>query len=91
MKTGTLHKLKETWMIKCHETSGDSNWITYYQLHPDDQNPYEGIIDDSNNEGKTATFTIVEECTNYDGKHSSIDCSCKEGFKQYAKLVHKQQ
>ena len=32
-------------------------------------------------------FAIVEECSNYDGKHFGKDCSCKEGFVQYAKLV----
>lgn len=89
MKTGTLHKLKQTWLVECHETSGDSNWITYYQLHPDNQNPYEGIIDDSINEGKTVNFNVVEVCSNYNGEHFNKDCSCKTGFISYAKLIDK--
>jgi hypothetical protein len=84
---GTLHKLKQTWMVEHCETSGDSNWITYIQLHPDDQNPYEGIIDDSINEGKVVEFEIVEVCHNYEGEHINKDCSCKEGLTQYAKLI----
>lgn len=83
---GTLCKLKQTWMVECLESSGDSNWITYYQLHPDDQNPYEGIIDDSVNEGRVAEFDLIEVCHNYEGKHINKDCSCREGFVYYAKL-----
>ena len=32
-------------------------------------------------------FTIIEECSNYDGKHFGKDCGCKEGFVQYAKII----
>lgn len=31
-------------------------------------------------------FTIIEECSNYNGTHFGRDCGCKEGFVQYAKI-----
>jgi len=33
-------------------------------------------------------FTIIEECSNYNGTHFGRDCGCKEGFVQYAKITN---
>ena len=38
-------------------------------------------------ENPRVDFVIVEECSNYSGEHFGRDCSCREGFVQYAKLI----
>lgn len=37
-------------------------------------------------ENPRVDFTIIEECSNYNGTHFGRDCGCKEGFVQYAKI-----
>jgi len=77
---GILHKLKQTWMVEHCEKSGDNNWITYIQLHPDNVNEIldlEKVFD--NIEARISAhpdieFEIVE--------HQKMD-----GVVKYAKLI----
>lgn len=62
-------------------------------LHPDDVQEIRDLSERFDNiearifANPGVEFSIVEECSNYDGKHFGRDCGCREGFVQYAKLI----
>ncbi len=59
---GTLTKNSEgVWMVKwsdLHSFAHGTHWM-YTELSPDNQNPYKGLIDDSQNEGLEVEFEMV--------------------------------
>ncbi len=92
---GFLDKRENRWFLSYVALSNrdDGTIIKELPLHPDS---LQEMIDLSqrfdNLEARIyanprVDFTIVEECSNYDGKHFGKDCGCKEGFVQYAKII----
>lgn len=66
---GILHKTPNGWTVTYDEVIGE-NIIKKNQnslpLCQQDQNPYDGIIDDSQNEGLEVEFEIIEQFMPYD-------------------------
>ena len=61
-------------------------------IHPDNLKEIKELSERFDNlearifENPRVDFTIIEECSNYNGTHFGRDCRCKEGFVQYAKI-----
>ena len=70
---GILHKAEQGWIVIYDEIIGE-NIVKKNQnalpLCQQDQNPYEGLIDDSQNEGLEVDFEIVDEIIDL-GRHGS--------------------
>jgi hypothetical protein len=70
---GILHKTEQGWIVIYDEIIGE-NIVKKNQnalpLCQQDQNPYEGLIDDSQNEGLEVDFEIVDEIIDL-GRHGS--------------------
>ena len=77
---GTLTKNSEgVWMVKwsdLHSFAHGTHWM-YTELSPDNQNPYKGLIDDSQNEGLEVEFEMV----------AGYDNNGPEHFPKYAKII----
>jgi hypothetical protein len=91
---GFLNKVENGWFVAYVELSNHDvgTIIKELPLHP---YTLQEIIELSERiddlearifENPRVDFTIVEECYNYNGTHFGIDCGCKEGFVQYAKI-----
>ena len=91
---GFLNKVEKGWVVAYVEVSNpdDGTIIKELPLHPYDLQEIIELserIDDLEArilKNHRVDFTIVEECSNYNGTHFGRDCSCKEGFVQYAKI-----
>ena len=79
---GILQKTSNEWFVKHNEKAYNYVWETKFQLHPDD-----ALYSLDADEGTEVEFKITEECPHYNGSHTGKDCSCKEGFIKYAKLI----
>ena len=92
---GFLDKRENEWFLMYVTLSNNDvgTIIKELPLHPDslkemiDLSERFDNLDERIFEKPRVEFTIIEECSNYDGKHFGKDCGCKEGFVQYAKLV----
>jgi hypothetical protein len=77
---GTLTKNSEgVWMVKwsdLHSFAHGTHWM-YTELIPDNQNPYKGLIDDSQNEGLEVEFEMV----------AGYDNNGPEHFPKYARII----
>ena len=69
---GILTKNSEgVWMVKwsdLHSFAHGTHWM-YTELSPDNQNPYKGLIDDSQNEGLEVEFEMVAGYDNNGPEH----------------------
>jgi hypothetical protein len=92
---GFLDKRENEWflMYVTLSTNDFGTIIKELPLHPDslkemiDLSQSFDNLDEKIFEKPRVEFTIIEECSNYDGKHFGKDCGCKEGFVQYAKII----
>lgn len=77
---GTLTKNSEgVWMVKwsdLHSFAHGTHWM-YTELSPDNQNPYKGLIDDSQNEGLEVEFEMV----------AGYDNNGPDHFPKYARII----
>ena len=69
---GILHKTPNGWIVTYDEVIGE-NIVKKNQnalpLHPEHQNPYDGLIDDSQNEGLEVDFEILTDYDNNGPNH----------------------
>ena len=93
---GFLDKRENEWFLM-YVTLSNNDFGTIIKelpLHPDslkemiDLSQSFDNLDEKIFEKPRVEFTIIEECSNYDGKHFGKDCGCKEGFVQYAKIIN---
>lgn len=92
---GFLEKGEYGWFLIYVTLSNDDvgTIIKELPLHPDSLQEIRELSQSFDNlearifEKPRVEFTIIEECSNYDGKHFGKDCGCKEGFVQYAKII----
>jgi hypothetical protein len=92
---GFLDKRENEWflMYVTLSTNDFGTIIKELPLHPDSLKEMIDLSESFDNldekifEKPRVEFTIIEECSNYDGKHFGKDCGCKEGFVQYAKII----
>jgi hypothetical protein len=82
---GKMTKVDNDW---CVMVTQEGDWETYYSLHPDnveeikrDSQVFDNI-DARISSYPDVEFEIIEIC-----RHHDNDCPCREGFKQYARLV----
>ena len=93
---GFLDKRENGWflMYVTLSTNDFGTIIKELPLHPDSLKEMIDLSESFDNldervfEKPRVEFTIIEECSNYDGKHFGKDCGCKEGFVQYAKIIN---
>lgn len=92
---GFLDKRENEWFLM-YVTLSNNDFGTIIKelpLHPDSLKEMIDLSESFDNldekifEKPRVEFTIIEECSNYDGKHFGKDCGCKEGFVQYAKII----
>lgn len=92
---GFIDKGKGGWFLS-YVALSDSEVGTVIRelpLHPDDIKELDELEQRFDNlearifENPGVEFLIMEECSNYDGKHFGKDCGCREGFVQYGKLI----
>jgi len=91
---GFINKVENGWVVAYVALSNPDvgTIIKELPLHPKSIQEFKELserIDDLEArilENPRVDFTIVEECYNYNGTHFGIDCGCKEGFVQYAKI-----
>lgn len=92
---GFLDKRENEWFLiyVTLSTNDFGTIIKELPLHPDslkemiDLSQSFDNLDERIFEKPRVEFTIIEECSNYNGKHFGKDCGCKEGFVQYAKII----
>ena len=89
---GFIDKGEGGWFVCYVALSNDvGTIIKELPLHPDNLKEIKELSEIGNLEVRIfanpkVDFTIVEECSNYNGTHFGRDCGCKEGFVQYAKI-----
>jgi len=91
---GFIDKREKGWFVAYVALSNlaDGTIIKELPLHPETIQEFKELSERFDNlearifENPKVDFTIIEECSNYDGKHFSKDCNCKEGFVQYANI-----
>ena len=82
---GKIIKTEDGWVIEY----GVDNTLPLYPFDVEQIKELSNVFD--NIDARIAAdplveFNIIEVCMNYNGSHIGKDCSCKMGFKDYAKL-----